>query len=279
MELAPSIWTDLEDLYVEFAGSGRVGRTLIQRCEVHHVWRSSLMARVRPARVVEVDVVADAFAGGAHGLVSMWVDLLVLDRALTSFDEHVVAPAALAVLRDADAVFEHQAGERAAGELPCVEDFRSAVLRDRFFDGFGAERRVHRGRQAPSQHAPVVPVDHGGHVREAARHRDVGDFHRPDMVRPGDRQLAQQVGVARMADCLLAHVRLAIQRRDACAPRQLADVLAPDCEAFGSQQVAQHTRAGGRQFQAHLADASHQLEVGVADWPRLVVRRATADAQ
>ena len=31
------------------------------------------MARVRPAGVVEVDVAADAFAGGAHGFVGMEV--------------------------------------------------------------------------------------------------------------------------------------------------------------------------------------------------------------
>ena len=77
------------------------------------------MARVR--RVVEIDVAPDAFAGGAFRLVGMQVDLLVLDRAPRAFDEHVVAPAALAVPRDTDVVFEQQAGERAAGELGCPD--------------------------------------------------------------------------------------------------------------------------------------------------------------
>ena len=53
------------------------------------------MARVRPARVVEGDVAADAFAGSAHRLVGVQVDLLVLDRAPHPFDEDVVAPAPL----------------------------------------------------------------------------------------------------------------------------------------------------------------------------------------
>ena len=57
----------------------------------------------------------------AHGLVGMQVDLLVRDRAPHAFDEHGVAPAALAVPRDTDAVFEQQAGERAAGELGCPD--------------------------------------------------------------------------------------------------------------------------------------------------------------
>ncbi len=106
------------------------------------------MARVRPAGVVEVDVAADAFAGGAHGFVGMEVDLLVLDRAPHPFDEHVVAPAALAVHRDADAVAMEQPSELAARKLTAligVEDLRFAVPGDRLLDRFGAERRVNRG--------------------------------------------------------------------------------------------------------------------------------------
>ena len=134
------------------------------------------MARVRPAGVVEVDVAADAFSGSAHGLVGVEVDLLVLDRAPHPFDEHVVAPASLAVHRDADAVPVEQPGELAARELAAligVEDLRLAVPGDRFFDGLRAERRVHRDRQPPRQHLAAVPVDDGRQVDEAARHRDV----------------------------------------------------------------------------------------------------------
>src|SRR4051794_35311019 len=106
----------------------------MQRCEVHHVRGSSLMARVRPARVVEVDVAADAFARGAYGFVGMQVDLFVLDRAPYPFDEHVVAPAAFAVHRDADAVAMEQPSELAARKLAAligVEDLRFAVPGDR----------------------------------------------------------------------------------------------------------------------------------------------------
>lgn len=38
-----------------------------------------MMARARPARVVEVDVSADAFAGNAHGLVGVEVGLTYSD--------------------------------------------------------------------------------------------------------------------------------------------------------------------------------------------------------
>src|SRR5664279_4505418 len=158
-----------------------------------------------------------------------------------------------------------------------VEDLRLAVLGDRLFDDLRAERRVHRDRQAPRQHAPAVPVDHGRQVDEAARHRDVGDVHRPDVVRTRDRQHAQQVRVDRVPWRLLARVGLAVQRRDAHAPHQRGHVLAADREALGSHQVSQHARAGERQFEVQFVDAPHQLEVRVTDGLRLVVNRAAAN--
>src|SRR5450432_2783985 len=107
------------------------------------------MARVWPPGVVEVDVAADPFSGSAHALVGVEVDLLVLDRAPHPFDEYVVAPASLAVHRDADAVPVEQSGELAARELAAligVEDLRLAVSSDRLLDRLSAERRVHRDR-------------------------------------------------------------------------------------------------------------------------------------
>ena len=132
---------------------GGLGRRLRQRCEVHHVRGSSLMARVRPAGGVEVDVAADAFSGSTHGLVGMHVDLFALDRAPHSFDEHVVALASLAVHRDADALPVQQSGELAARELAAlvgVEDLRLAVWGDRLLDRVIAERRRTTGTNSRS---------------------------------------------------------------------------------------------------------------------------------
>src|SRR3546814_3026894 len=42
---------------------------------------------------------------------------------------------------------------------------------------------------------PAEPVDHRRQVHEAAGHRNVGDVHRPSLVRPIDRHPAQQVRV------------------------------------------------------------------------------------
>ena len=73
--------------------------------------------RMWAARVVELQITLDAGARLAHALVSTQVDLFVLDRFPQAFDEHVVAPAALAIHADGDAVLEQQLGELDAGEL------------------------------------------------------------------------------------------------------------------------------------------------------------------
>src|SRR5665213_4478651 len=41
-----------------------------------------------------------------------------------------------------------------------------------------------------TEHASAEPVDDGGQIYEPARHRDVGDVHRPDLVRTIDLQPA-----------------------------------------------------------------------------------------
>lgn len=64
------------------------------------------------AGVVEGEVAADAGRDGRHGVVGVKVDLLVLERAPKPLDEDVVAPVAVAVYADLDAVAREQSGER-----------------------------------------------------------------------------------------------------------------------------------------------------------------------
>src|SRR5439155_25818515 len=112
------------------------------------------------------------------------IDLFVFDRAPEPLDEDVVAPGALAIHADRDRVLDQQAGELGAGELAAlvgVEDLRPAVFGERLLDRLEAELDFHRDREPPSLDPAAEPVDHGGKVDEAARYRDVGDVHRPDL--------------------------------------------------------------------------------------------------
>src|ERR1017187_1141831 len=87
---------------------------------------------MRPAVIIEVEIAADRRAGLGHSVVGSEIHLLVFDAAPQPLNEDVVAPRALSVHADRDAILDQHAGERDARELRalvCVEDLWLAVLR------------------------------------------------------------------------------------------------------------------------------------------------------
>ena len=92
--------------------------------------------------VVEGDELTQARSGMGNRVVGFEIDLVVLDGSPKTHDKDVVAPAALAIHADPDAVRLKLPGEFGAGELAAlvgVEDFRRAVTGDRFLHGLDAE--------------------------------------------------------------------------------------------------------------------------------------------
>lgn len=85
-----------------------------------------------------------------------------------------------------------------------VEDFRHAIARQRFPHRLDAEVRRQRVRQPPGQDPSAGPIHDSKQVYEAASHWDVGNVCRPDLVWPGDREMAQQVRVDRVGRGLFA---------------------------------------------------------------------------
>ncbi len=74
-----------------------------------------------------------------------------------------------------------------------VEYFRLSIAGQRVLDRFDAEVRLHRDRQPPGQR-PAKPI-HDGAIE--ADPRAIGTYVMsiaPDLVGPGDRQLAQGIG-------------------------------------------------------------------------------------
>src|SRR6202167_2982821 len=113
-----------------------------------------------PSGIVEGQITTDRRTGLADAVVSSQINLLVFDAAPQPFDEDVVAPGALAVHADRDAVVGQHAGEGRARELRAlvgVEDLGLAVASKRVLQRLDAERRFHRDRYAPRQHAPAEP--------------------------------------------------------------------------------------------------------------------------
>src|SRR5258708_31659203 len=64
----------------------------------------------------------------------------------------------------------------------------------------------------PRQQATAEPIEHNGQIDEAARHRDVGDIHRPHLVWPCDLDAAQQIRIDLVPRRGLRRTRTAIER-------------------------------------------------------------------
>ncbi|MDB5924990.1 MAG: hypothetical protein JWN13_3926 [Betaproteobacteria bacterium] len=108
---------------------GLCGERYRQRLEVHGIGCDAVKRAMSPAPVVEIDISSKPRLGVRYTVVGVQIDLFVLDRLPESFHEHVVAPRALAVHANGNAVLGEQVGELRAGELATlgVEDLGYAV--------------------------------------------------------------------------------------------------------------------------------------------------------
>ncbi len=108
--------------------------------------------RVRPAAVVVGDPPRQPHLKLAAGLEGVDVDALVFQRPPQALDKHIVHPTPFSIHRDLDVGAGQHLDEARTVELAAlvsVEDFRLAVLCQRFLQGLDTEVCFHRVGQAP----------------------------------------------------------------------------------------------------------------------------------
>ena len=96
---------------------------------------------MRAAAVIEIEIPGQLLSGGGNSVVSMQIDFFVFHRFPEAFDEHVIAPAALAIHADPDTVLFKRSDENRTGELAAlvgVHDLRRTVFQNRFFQRLDA---------------------------------------------------------------------------------------------------------------------------------------------
>src|SRR5271170_1063617 len=169
-----------------------------RRFEVSLVRGASVKARMRALSIVEVEIAAQRRASFRDRVVGFELYLLVFYGFPEPLDENIVAPGAPAVHADGDPVREQDAGERLAGELAAlvgIENFRFAMFADGLLQRLDAKAGLHRDRHTMGEHTPGEPIDDRDQIDEAARHRDIGNIRRPDLIGPLDLHAAQQIGI------------------------------------------------------------------------------------
>ena len=75
-----------------------------------------------------------------------------------------------------------------------IPDLGRTIALERLSHGRDAEAQLERVGQAPGQYLAARPVHHRDQGQKAPLQRDVGDIRAPHVVRPRDRQVAQQGG-------------------------------------------------------------------------------------
>ena len=108
---------------------------------------------------------------------------------------------------------------------------------------------------------PGEPVDDRREIDEAARHRDVGYIHRPDMVGLVDFQFARKIGINPVAGHGFAGVWAPMDRLDSHALHQCSDMAAANLDTFAVQHVAQHPCAHERMLQMQLVEPPHNRQI------------------
>ncbi len=228
------------------------------------------------AAVVEIEVPGQRLPRCGNGFVAMQINLFILHGFPQPFDEDVVAPAALAIHADPDAVLLKHADESRAGELTAligVHDFRRTVLQKGFLQRLDTRISRQRVGQPLSQNTTRRPIQNSGQIDESALHRDVRRIHGPDLIRAIDGEVAQEVGVDPMRLIPPAGVGFAVEGFNTPLLHQRADVFASDRDLFQPEHAAQHARPGKRMLQMQLVDLPHQLKIAFRHWLRLVIRR------
>ena len=138
---------------------------------------------------------------------------------------------------------------------------------------------VHCVRQPPRQHRARRPVDDRHQIEKAAPDRNVGDVGRPDVVRPLDRQVAQQIGIDLVLRVRSARPRLRPERCDPHPAHQPLHALAVRVDALGAQHRRHPARAEKRPGGEQLVDPAHQRRVVVVGRLSCPVNARTRHAQ
>ena len=167
-----------------------------------------------------------------------------------------------------------------AGELAplvAVEDLRRAIVLERLVQGLDAEVRIERVGQAPGQHRAARPIHHGDQVQKAPLQGDVGDIRAPHVVRPRDRQIAEQVGIDPVRRVRLRRPGPLEERVHPQPSHQAAHPLARDRLALAAEPACHLARSVERRLEELLVDPPHQAQIQRAFAPARVVERRPRD--
>lgn len=243
--------------------------------------RSVSECLVRSLVAVESKVVRQPLMTIGSRLVSLEVDVLVLERPPETLNEYVIEGSSLAVHADRDASRMESFREEGTCKLSSligVEDFRRSLVQC-FVKRLEAEIDVHRVREFPGEYVAAVPIHDGDQVQKTVSQRNVRDVARPHLIGAVDRHVFEQVGILLVPRCRSRQRRLRRHRFQAHFLHQSLHSLAIYAVPRPSQEGPHVATAPERRLQVLLVDESHELEVLARFRCGLVIETGAVDPQ
>ena len=196
----------------------------------------------------------------------MEVDFFVFHAAPEPLDEDVVHPSPFAIHTDFHAFVFESLDPILRGELHTligVEDLGlTAGCGEGFLQSIQAEAAFHGVGKRPAQDLAGMPVHDGAQVGKAPRHGDIGDVSAPNLIRPIDGEISQEVGIFAMRFVREGRFGFAIDRFDPHLATKSLEFFTVDHQAVISpQKLLETPRSHARVDQIILINEAFEAKV------------------
>jgi len=235
-----------------------------------------------PDPVIEADPLANFPLSNKTIRHILEVDAFVLKAAPQPLDEDVIQIAAPAIHGYFDARIPQNTGECLTGELTaliCVEYLWRTITLYGLLQSLNAKARIHAVRQTPAQHMARGPIHDRHQIQKAASHGDKSNIRAPDMVRPGDRQPSEQIGIYFVLRVRITGSGLAVYGFQPHQPHQATDPVATNGKTLPLQMTHQLPAAVKRIQHEQLIHTPHDEHISRRFAHSLIIKRTPADMQ
>jgi len=185
---------------------------------------------VHPLPIVEFEVPRQSFSGVTNDPVFLEVDLFVFHRPPQPLYKDVVVDPASTIHTDPDLRRHQPFNKLRACKLDSLVRIENSRLRDAqgSLQRPHAESRIQRRRKLPSQHISTAPIHHRHQIQKPTNHANVRDIRTPNLIRPIDNQVSEQIRVLSMLHPVLTQARPRVNRFQPHPPHQSPDPLRID---------------------------------------------------
>ncbi len=209
--------------------------------------------------VVEMEVGRQTCKKFRNRLMSVEVNMFILDGPPQALDENVVKGPASTIHADADACLLQAGREIQRGELRALitVEYLWSALSQRCFQRLQTKEPFHGVGERPGQHITTMPIHDSHQIHVAMGHGNVGDVCAPDLIRAISDVILQQIGVNLVILGFLAGARFGINGQYSHDLHQTPNPLVVDLIASTPQPFQNPIPSINRRCRMQIIEQPH----------------------